>query len=116
MDLRREGTAFTMEGTNSVQVDLQAGNEFLTALLAARGQVVSTNPPPTHPVFASDDYLQIRSSVIGKQDEYREKLLVGPSTANGDRFVKRAEDDAVLRISEATAELLRMNAQSSKHD
>jgi hypothetical protein len=116
MDLRREGTAFTMEGANSVQVEIQAGNEFLTALLAARGQVVSTKLTPTHQAFASGDYLQIRSSVIGKQDDYQEKLLVGPSTPNGDRLVKRAEDDVVLRISEATAELLRMNAQSFKHD
>jgi len=115
-DLRREGTAFAMEGKNSVQVDIQAGNEFLTALLAARGQVVSTKSPLSRLLFASGDYLQIRSSVMGKQDEYQEKLLVGPLTADGDRLVKRAEDDAVLRISEATAELLRMDAPSFKRD
>ena len=116
VELRREGIAFTMESANPVQVDLQAGNEFLTALLAARGRVVSTKSASMHPVFASGEYLQIRSSVMGEQDEYQEKLIVGPSTANGDQFVKRAEDDAVLRISEATAELLRMDAQSFKRD
>jgi hypothetical protein len=116
IDLRREGTAFTMGNANIVQVDLQAGNEFLTALLEARGQVVFANLQSVRPVFTSGDYLQIRSSVIGQQDEYQEKLFVGLPMTNGERFVKRAEDDAVLRISEATAELLQMDAQAFNRD
>lgn len=113
-DLRREGTAFTLETKKTVQVDIQAGNELLTVLLAARGQVVTTESPLMHATFSSGDYLQIRSSVIGKLDEYQEKLLVASSTVKGERFVKRLEDAAVLRISEATAELLRLDAQSFK--
>jgi hypothetical protein len=116
MALRREGMGFTIDSANPVQVDIQTGNEFLTALLAARGQAVSANTISTRTVFDLGDYLQIHSSVVGRRGEYQEKLLVGPPTASGDRFVKRAQDNAVLRISEATAELLRMDLDSFKRN
>jgi len=111
-ELTRDGTAFRFGRANAVNVDIETGNEYLSELLATRGQYAPDPSHSTHRVFESSDYLQVSSSVVGKQGEYNERLFLGPFVAGGNRLVQRAEDQTILVISPATAQLLQMNARS----
>jgi hypothetical protein len=50
-----------------------------------------------------EGFLQLRSAVVGSTDAYEERILVGHAMPNGERWVKRVIDSAMLRIDASSA-------------
>jgi hypothetical protein len=104
-ELRRDGMGFTLDKQGTRLVTLEAGNDYLGQLLSAHGQAIAPDRLPPSAQFDVRQYVRLRSSVVGKDDDYEEKLLVGPSAVDGGRLVRRVDDDVVLKIDKPTADL-----------
>jgi hypothetical protein len=96
---------FTLDKQGTRLVTLEAGNDYLGQLLSAHGQAIAPDRLPPSAQFDVRQYVRLRSSVVGKDDDYEEKLLVGPSAVDGGRLVRRVDDDVVLKIDKPTADL-----------
>jgi hypothetical protein len=114
-DLRRDGTGFLLEApTGTSEVDSETGNDFLTALLATGGQIITRDLSSAESVFDSSDLIRLHSSVTGSDENYQEQVLFGARSVDGSRFVRRLEDNAVLKVEPTIAAMLQINSQSLK--
>ena len=114
-DLRRDGTGFMLEAsTGTSQVDSEPGNDFLTALLSTGGQIITRDLYSPASAFDSSDFIRLRSSVIGSDENYQEQVLLGTRSIDGSRFVRRLEDNAVLKVEPTMAAMVQINSQSFK--
>lgn len=105
-ELRRDGTGFIFQHDSETRfVELEEGNQYVSALLSARGQLASVEQLVTRPRFDSTAYIRLRSSVIGSGD-YEETLLLGASDPEGRQLVRRLDDNAILTLDKGTAHLL----------
>lgn len=103
--LERWESAFRFTGADPKPVELEPGNRLLQAMLSTCGKLVSPSPPGILP-FDANNFIRVRSAVIGDTDRYEERVLVGPALANGDRYVKREMDGALLRIPRTEVDAL----------
>ena len=120
LHLERWESAFRITGGAVHPIDLETGNQWLTALLAARGALVNPSTQAI-PAFDAKNFVRVSSAVIGGSDHYEERVLLGPALANGDHYVKRDSDGAILRISASAIRALlldenRLNATTTARD
>ena len=96
--LVRKGSGFVLHGSSDTQVELEAGNQRITALLEALGERVPTpklselglNPAPLT--------ITLRSSAARDSGVVRQVVRVGNKDASGNQLVFREQDGVVLRI------------------
>ena len=113
LHLERWESAFRITGGAAHRIDLETGNRLVLALLATRGKLVNPSIIGVPP-FDDRNFVLVRSAVIGDTDRFEERVLVGPALANGDRYVKRVADGAVLRLSAADVTSLLLDENQLK--
>lgn len=102
--LDRTGSGFLMRKPQRAPVELDAGNQRIAALLAARGALVTgreltpAGSVTLKSVGASDDAVLTESLTVGKPDK------------DGNVLVRRESDGALLELDRATARALAPDA------
>ena len=96
--LVRKGSSFVLHGSNDTQVELEAGNQRITALLEALGERV---PQPKLNELGLDPApitITLRSSASRDSAVMRQVVRVGNKDASGNQLVYREQDGVALRI------------------
>ena len=113
LHLERWESAFRITGGAVHPIDLETGNQWLSELLSTRGKLVNSSTQVVTG-FDAKNFVRVSSAVIGDSDHYEERVLFGPALANGDRYVKRDADGAILRISASAVRALLLDENRLK--
>jgi hypothetical protein len=96
--LVRKGTGFVLHGSSEAQVELEAGNQRITALLEAVGERVEKPKLSELGLDPAPLTVTLRSSASRDADVVRQAVRVGNKDAAGSVAVYRELDGVVLRI------------------
>ncbi len=104
----RTGSGFLMRKPRHAAVDLEAGNQRVTALTDARGKL----EPDAK--LEPDGKVTLKSAAESDAKVVTEQLLVGKPDKDGSVLVKRESDGAMLRLDRDTARALAADASLIK--
>ena len=96
--LVRKGTGFVLHGSSETQVELETGNQRITALLEAVGERVAKPQLSELGLDPARLTVTLRSSASRDVDVVRQTVRVGSVDAAGQLAVYRELDGVVLRI------------------
>ncbi len=100
--LTRRGTSFLLREPASAEVDLDAGNQRLSAVAKARGEVVTKPDLGRLGLATPGDRATL--TVVGKDDRAHDEVVtIGRTEADGSLPVRRADDGVVLRLTREAA-------------
>jgi hypothetical protein len=106
LQLERWESSFRLAGPVPRAIDLEAGNGWLQSLLAIRGTLVQNPASVAIAPFDKEQFVQLRSAVVGPGESYQERVTIGQPNPRGERFIRRDADGALLRVSAQDATLL----------
>lgn len=115
LELQRDEAGFALGGSKPRHIDVDIGNDVLQTLVSIRGTLTSAGVIPTITDFESQDSVQLLSALVGTSDRYEERILIGKMTPNGERWVKRLSDSAILRLDSTTASSLEIDPDLLKN-
>jgi len=102
LSLERHGTAFLLREPSEAQVELEAGNRRIEAIVRAQGEPVERPDAKALGLEPPEGHLTLR--VIGDDDKgSEEKLELGKTTPDGTLYLRRVEDGAVLALGRESA-------------
>ncbi|MEJ1960352.1 MAG: DUF4340 domain-containing protein [Gammaproteobacteria bacterium] len=96
--LRRKGTGFVLHDGAETQVELEAGNQRIAALLEAQAERVEGQRPSELGLDPAASTVTLRSSAARDSDVVKQVVRVGNKTPSGELFVYREQDGATLRL------------------
>jgi hypothetical protein len=96
--LLRKGTGFLLHETAETQVELEAGNQRIQALLDAQGESVENAKLGELGLEPAVSSVTLRSSAARDADVVRQVVRVGSTSPSGELFVYREQDGVVLRV------------------
>ena len=98
--LVRKGSGFVLHASSETQVELEAGNQRITELLEAEGQIVPSESGKLHELGLDPalSLVTLRSSAARDADVTTQVVRVGKRDEAGNLFVYREQDAVVLRI------------------
>ena len=96
--LMRKGSGFVLHQSTETQVELEAGNQRIAALLEAQGERVEGAKPSELGLDPALFTVTLRSSAARDADVVEQVVRVGNTTQAGELFVYREQDSAVLRL------------------
>jgi hypothetical protein len=96
--LRRKGTGFVLHESTETQVELEAGNQRIQALLDAHGDPVDNADPRQFGLDPAPSSVTLRSSAARATDVVQQVVRVGNTSPSGDLYVYREQDSLVLRL------------------
>ena len=98
--LVRKGSGFVLHASSETQVELEAGNQRITELLEAEGQIVPSESSKLHELGLDPalSLVTLRSSAARDADVTTQVVRVGKRDEAGNLFVYREQDAVVLRI------------------
>lgn len=106
VDLRRHEKGFLLEAPGRGEVELEAGNRWLAALVALEGERLAGVELATLGLAPPAGTLELESRAIEGHDRYLERLELGREATDGSRAVRRAVDGVVLRVAGEAARAL----------
>ncbi len=103
--LVRKGSGFVLHASSETQVELEAGNQRITALLEAEGERVPFEPGKLHELGLdpASSAVTLRSSAARNADVTTQVVRVGNRDQAGNLLVYREQDGVVLRIARELA-------------
>ena len=96
--LVRKGSAFVLHANAETQVELEAGNQRITALLEAQGERVESPQLSELGLEPARTSVTLRSSAARDADVVQQVVRVGNTDGAGNLFVYREQDSVVLRV------------------
>jgi len=96
--LVRKGSGFLLRGSTDSDVELEAGNQRISALLEAQGQLVDAAKLTELGLEPEQARVTLRSSAAHQEDVLEEVVRIGKRDGDGNLSVYREQDGAVLRI------------------
>lgn len=112
LELVRSGSRFDLLKPRARELELDAGNEFVQALVSARGELVTpnlgapgqqANQPSPSDLDAPRGTVTVRGLVDGGDDAVDLTVSYGRPDERGRVWVKRHDDGAVLLVSTSAA-------------
>ena len=102
LSLERRGTEFLLREPSEAQVELDAGNRRLEALVRAPGEIVAGANPKELGLEPPSGLATLR--VIGDDDKATEETVeLGKTAPDGTLYVRRKEDGVVLALGREAA-------------
>ena len=101
--LVRKGSGFVLHGATDSQVELEAGNQRITALLDALGEPVKDAKPSELGLEPAASTVTLRSSASRDSDVVQQVVRVGTRDAQGNLLVYREQDKVTLRVTRELA-------------
>ncbi|MEO6601348.1 MAG: DUF4340 domain-containing protein [Polyangiaceae bacterium] len=101
--LKRKGTGFLLHQATETQVELEAGNQRIQALLEAQGERVEGAKLRELGLEPAAITVTLRSSAARDTDVVQQVVRVGNTSTAGELFVYREQDGVVLRLPRAQA-------------
>jgi len=101
--LLRKGNAFVLHTSSEAPVELEAGNQRLTALLEAVGERVQDQKPSDLGLDPATSTVTLSSSAARDADVVQQVVRVGKTDAAGNLYLYREQDGVVLRLPRASA-------------
>jgi Domain of unknown function (DUF4340) len=96
--LRRKGTGFVLHESAETQVELEAGNQRIQALLEAQGERVERAKLSELGLDPAAITVTLRSSAARDADVVQQVVRVGSTSPAGELFVYREQDGVALRL------------------
>jgi Domain of unknown function (DUF4340) len=96
--LVRKGTGFVLHENAETQVELEAGNQRIQALLDAQGEPVENAKLSELRLQPALSTVTLRSSAARDADVVQQVVRVGNTSPSGELFVYREQDGVVLRV------------------
>ncbi|MES1178344.1 MAG: DUF4340 domain-containing protein [Myxococcales bacterium] len=96
--LLRKGTGFVLHESTETQVELEAGNQRIQALIDAQGEPVKDAKLGDLGLDPAAITVTLRSSAARDADVVQQVVRVGNSSPSGELYVLRAQDGVVLRL------------------
>ena len=102
LSLERRGTAFLLREPSEAQVELDAGNRRIEAMVRAEAEPVAHPDAKALGLDPAEGHVTLR--VIGDDDKgAEEKLDMGKTAPDGTLYLRRVEDGAVLALGRESA-------------
>jgi hypothetical protein len=102
LSLERRGTAFLLREPSEAQVELDAGNRRIEAVVRAQAEPVERPDAKALGLDPPEGHLTLH--VIGDDDKGgEEKLDIGKTAPDGTLYLRRVEDGAVLAVGREAA-------------
>jgi Domain of unknown function (DUF4340) len=96
--LLRKGNAFVLHSNADHDVELEAGNQRITALLEAVGERVTDKKPSELGLDPAPVTVTLRSSAARDADVVEQVVRVGNTDSDGNLLVYREQDGVVLSV------------------
>ena len=101
--LLRKGNAFVLHATSDHDVELEAGNQRITALLEAVGEPATDKKPSELGLDPARMTVTLRSSAARDADVVQQVVRVGDTDSAGNLWLYRERDGAVLSMPRESA-------------
>jgi hypothetical protein len=106
LELERYESRFRVLGNDPRAIDINTGNDALQALVSIQGTLQEGTHKPVSSQMAETNFIELRSLVATSANNLEERVLVGPATPNGERWVRRMSDSALLEVDATNARSL----------
>ncbi len=108
VELEREEYGFLLSGPQPRRIDVDAGNELLQALTSIHGKLVDPASEIAKADLEANNFILVRSAVVGATDRYEERVLVGPEQSGSQRWAKRVTDSTFLHLDAKASSSLKL--------
>ncbi|MET0795240.1 MAG: DUF4340 domain-containing protein [Polyangiaceae bacterium] len=101
--LRRIGSGFVLHTNAETQVELEAGNQRIAALLEAQGERVANAKPSELGLEPTSSSVTLHSAAARDAQVVQQVVRVGNTSPAGELYVYREQDGVVLRLTREQA-------------
>lgn len=106
LELERYESGFRVLENDPRVIDINTGNDALQALVSIQGTLQEGTHNLVLSQMAETNFIKLRSLVATSAGDLEERILVGPATPNGERWVRRMSDSALLQVDATNARSL----------
>ena len=111
LELEREEYGFLLSGPQPRRIDVDTGNELLQTLTSIHGVMIDPASDNAHADLKANNFILVRSAVVGATDRYEERVLIGPEQSGGQRWAKRVADSTFLRLDAKASSSLKLESK-----